>query len=249
MLNILGVVQVPPASTLPWLKAMRGLQGRTLLEWVVRRVTDCERLGGVIVVASKNVHSHSIAALVPPDVPLYCSQRTDALGQVADALINYPAAGVVRVCVDQPLVDPELIDGLVCRVTEQSGYDYVGYCTADGRPIVQSSLGVFAEYFKTKALLVADREAYHPQDREQVTRYLYSRPDRFAVKMIPIPAELDREDLRLRVGGSEDWEHVQTIADALGDEHLDWHRIAGLLEQQPALRRRMAALNQAGSVN
>jgi spore coat polysaccharide biosynthesis protein SpsF (cytidylyltransferase family) len=62
--------------------------------------------------------------------------------------------------------------------------------------------------------------------------------------MIPVPVELDREDLRLRIESVDDWEHAQQIVDALGDEHLDWQRIAGLLAQQPDLRRRMAALNQ-----
>jgi spore coat polysaccharide biosynthesis protein SpsF (cytidylyltransferase family) len=63
--------------------------------------------------------------------------------------------------------------------------------------------------------------------------------------MIPVPAELDRDDLRLRIESADDWEHVQQIVDALGDEHLDWQRIAGLLAQQPDLRKRMAAMNQS----
>ncbi len=50
--------------------------------------------------------------------------------------------------------------------------------------------------------------------------------------------------MRLAVDTEEDWEHAQTIYEALGPEALDWQRIAGLLEQQPALRTRMAALNR-----
>ena len=37
---------------------------------------------------------------------------------------------------------------------------------------------------------------------------------------------------------------LQTILDALGPDGLDWHRIASLLDQQPALRERMADLNE-----
>ena len=33
--------------------------------------------------------------------------------------------------------------------------------------------------------------------------------------------------------------------EALGPEHLDYHRVAHLLDHQPALRQRMAALNGA----
>jgi spore coat polysaccharide biosynthesis protein SpsF len=245
MLSTLGVVQVPPASTLPGLKANRGFQGKTLLEWVVRRVTDCQWLEGVMVVAPRDDDGASLSELVPPDVPLYRSDRKDALGQIADALLAYPAKGVVRVGIEQPFVDPELIDRLVTRANEHPGCDYIGYCSRNGKPAIQSSLGMFGEYIQTRALLAADREASLPDDRSNVTRYLYSRPDKFAVRMIPVPVELDREDLRLRIESVDDWEHAQQIVDALGDEHLDWQRIAGLLAQQPDLRRRMAALNQS----
>ena len=247
MLQTLGVVQIPPASILPGLKANRGFQGKTLLEWVVRRVTDCQWLDGVIVVAPAADEGAAIADFVPPDVPLFRSQQSDALGQLADALPSYLAHSVVRVGIEQPFVDPELIDRLVTRAHQYPNFDYIGYCSRSGKPAIQSALGMFGEYFQARALLVADREARLPQDRANVTRYLYSRPDKFLVRMLPVPAELDRDDLRLRIKSADDWEHAQQIVDALGDDHLDWKRIAGLLAQQPALRERMAALNQVGA--
>jgi spore coat polysaccharide biosynthesis protein SpsF (cytidylyltransferase family) len=42
----------------------------------------------------------------------------------------------------------------------------------------------------------------------------------------------------------EDWDHAEAIYEALGPERLDWQRIARLLDHQPALRSRMAALNR-----
>ena len=61
---------------------------------------------------------------------------------------------------------------------------------------------------------------------------------------MPLPAEMDRDDLRLKLDHDEDWEHAQEIYDALGPEGLDWQRIAGLLHHQPELRQRMAVLNR-----
>ncbi len=51
--------------------------------------------------------------------------------------------------------------------------------------------------------------------------------------------------MRLTVDMEEDWEHALAIFEALGPDELDWQRIASLLNHQPALRRRMAALNRA----
>ena len=81
-------------------------------------------------------------------------------------------------------------------------------------------------------------------DREHVTRYLYSHPEKFNLRLIPAPAEIDREDVRLTVDLDEDWDHALAIYEALGPERLDWQRIARLLDHQPALRSRMAALNR-----
>ncbi len=64
------------------------------------------------------------------------------------------------------------------------------------------------------------------------------------MRLIPVPQELDRDDVRLTIGGEEDWEHAQTIFEALGPEQLDYLRIAQLLDHQPALRKRMEALNR-----
>jgi spore coat polysaccharide biosynthesis protein SpsF (cytidylyltransferase family) len=50
--------------------------------------------------------------------------------------------------------------------------------------------------------------------------------------------------VRLTIDLDEDWDHALAIYEALGPERLDWQRIARLLDHQPALRSRMAALNR-----
>ncbi len=77
-----------------------------------------------------------------------------------------------------------------------------------------------------------------------MTAYFHAHPEKFSLRLIPVPPELDRDDVRLTIGGEEDWEHAQTIFEALGPEQLDYLRIAQLLDHQPALRKRMEALNR-----
>ena len=57
--------------------------------------------------------------------------------------------------------------------------------------------------------------------------------------------DIDRDDVRFRIDEEEDWEHTLEIYEAIGPEALNWQRIADLLNHQPALRRRMAALNRS----
>ena len=111
-------------------------------------------------------------------------------------------------------------------------------------PAILSSVGLFAEWCRTDALRRASEEVTLQSDREQVTSYLYSHPEKFAVRLIPAPPGLDRDDVRLTIDSEEDWDHAQTIFEALGPDSLDWQRIARLLEQQPRMRQEMAVLNR-----
>ncbi len=245
MLGNLGIVQVCFHSPRFRSNLARRFAGRSLVEWVIRRVTESARLDGVIAVACGAESDRQLRRLVPSDVPVSSSQGGDSLARFAKALEEYPAEGVVRVQGDNPFVDPGLIDQLVTTAEAHPNCDYVSYCLRDGRPAILSPVGIYAEWFRSSALRKANRLATDQLDREQVTRYLYSHPDKFPLRLIPAPASIDREDVRLRVDFEEDWEHALAIYDALGPEHFDWQRIARLLDHQPALRSRMAVLNRA----
>ena len=177
-------------------------------------------------------------------MPVFFGEGDDALARFAKALEQYPAEGVVRVRGDNVFIDPGLIDRLVTTAESHPNCDYVSYCSRDGQPAILSPVSVYAEWFRSSALRKADRLARSPLDREHVTRYLYSHPEKFSLRLVPAPAEIDREDVRLTVDIEEDWEHALAIYDALGPERLDWQRIASLLDHQPALRSRMAVLNR-----
>jgi spore coat polysaccharide biosynthesis protein SpsF len=244
MLRNLGVVQA--SFHLPRFRtnAARRLGGRSLLEWVVRRVTDSIRLDGVIVVVCEPDDRKSIGHLVPSDVPVVHAEGKDPLDRFTNALDQYPSEGIVRVLGDNLFTDPGLIDRLVTTAESHPNCDYVTYCSRDGRPAILSPVSVYAEWFRFSSLRQANRLARDAHDREHVTPYLYSHPDKFNIRLTPAPTEIDREDVRLRVDIEEDWDHALAIYEALGPERLDWQRIASLLNHQPALRSRMAALNR-----
>lgn len=243
MFNALGIVEIPRGLDPLKGKAARRLGGKPLLEWVVRHVTDCQRLDQVIVLATRGAEEQFVAELVPTDVPVCAGPPQDSLARFLTALHEYPSRAIVRIGADCPFIDPVLIDRLVNTADEHPECDYIGYCLRDGVPTIRSSTGLFAEWCRAEALHCAAIEAT-AAERQQPTRYVLSHPEMFTVRLIPAPPGLDRGDVRLAVDSEEDWEHAQTIYEALGPEGLDWQRIAGLLEQQPALRTRMAALNR-----
>lgn len=245
MFQTLGIVQVDSHSTVPRLKSGRGLEGRSLLDWAIRRVTDCERLDAVIVVAPRIEAMSAWATLVPPDVPVHFSRAQDELGRLVDAVSEFRADAIVRISIDHPLVDPVLLDRLAIDAAEHPGIDYLGYCLPDGRPAVRSPLGLFGEWFRTKALIRAHRDGAAWAAAHSVTELFCSHPEKFQLRLLSIPIELQRDDLRLAIDSLDDWEIAQGIFNALGTEQVDWQRIAGMLDNQPALRQRMGEMNRA----
>ena len=243
-MKTLGIVEACFRTPLARARAARKLGGKPVLEWIVRRATDCQQLSGVVVLTCDAPENEFVSCLVPLDVPVFVAKKSDALGCFAALLESYSADAAVRIETTCPFIDPMLIDRLAITAEAHPECDYVSYCSRDGRPAVLSPVGMYAEWVRTSALFRAARRARSPIDRELVTRYIYMHPDRFEVCLIPAPEQIDREDVRLTVDIEEDWEHALTIFEALGPDGLDWRRIASLLDHQPALRRRMAALNR-----
>jgi spore coat polysaccharide biosynthesis protein SpsF len=249
MLRNLGIVEITPKNSPAargepnW--AVRRFAGQSLLQWVTRRMTDALLLDHVAVVAQMTEHSPANQRIVARrSVRVHqrlCRRCHHAIGRCRAAL---------RTCGDRPcgsgkpFVDPAMIDRLVSRAESYGCCDYMGYCSTRGGSVLLAQLGMLAEWCRADAVLLADQKATDPAERNHLTRFIYSRPDIFQLRLLPIPKPLDRTDLRLLLEVEEDWEHAQLILDALGPENLDWQRITHLLDEQPAIRERMAALNR-----
>ncbi len=140
-----------------------------------------------------------------------------------------------------------LIDRLVAKAESYHYCDYMSYCSSRGKPALLARIGVLAEWCKAEAVYRAEELAETPRDRQDTCRFLHSHPELFQLRLVPVPEQLDREDVRLLLEVEEDWDHAQMILEALGQDNLDYQGIANLLYQHPGMRARMAALNQSGA--
>jgi spore coat polysaccharide biosynthesis protein SpsF len=248
MCETLGIVEFGTSRFLESRNSVRQADRRfgdkPLLQWVIRRVTESLHLDQVIVLTDPN-HEALARALAPQDVAVFASRAADLLSRYVDAIEALRPSQIVRVTLDHPFVDPTLIDRLITTANKHPGLSYIGFFLQNGQHAVASPLGVFAEWCTAQALIQADRECFDLQERDSITRFIYSRPEQFSMRLIPAPQELDRDDLRLRIDHEEDWEHAQTIIETLGVVDLDWRRITDLLKMHPDIRQRMAVLNAA----
>ena len=230
--NTICVIQIPlyqasSGNSFIATLAERRFVGHTLLEWVVRRVMDVQRADQIVVVLSRQDAVRCDVQQLPPDVSLLVVDENDRLKQVCCALKKYPARGVIRVSVDNPFVDPVLIDRLIVAAEANVACDYIGYCFGDGRPVLHSRLGVFTDWCLAQTLLKMDDKIVDPKIRQNATQYFCSHPETFCLRLIPVPPELDRDDYHLIV--DDDWEWIQEIFEVLGPDGIDSQRFTSLL--------------------
>ncbi len=212
MVTTLGVVEVRRIAGLSTPTACRRLGGKSLLEWVVRRLSDSLRLDRVIVLCPQVPAAQMFADMVPRDVPLLVVDKPDSLARLTAVLEQHPAEAMICVAAEHPFVDPELIDRLIATAANHPEADYIGFCSRSGRPAMASPLGMIGEWIRATAIQQANAEARDPTQRNHVGGFLHAHPERFQLRLTPVPPELDRDDLRLIISGDEDWEHVQAIS-------------------------------------
>jgi spore coat polysaccharide biosynthesis protein SpsF len=205
----MGSSRLPGKSLLPVFGDM------PLLELVLRRVAAAREVGTVVLLTTDAEADDPLAELAGGlDVAVYRGSVVDVLGRFAGALERHPADAVVRVCADNPFVDPRAIDDLVRGFGRAQPCDYASNNTpASGLPD-----GIGAEMLSASALRRAALQASSAFDREHVTAYVVKRPDEFRIVAIPPPAR-PWPFLKLDIDTGDDWERARRLADRLPEEH------------------------------
>jgi spore coat polysaccharide biosynthesis protein SpsF len=251
MLTTTGIIDLTnwPAGSKnnPRELARRSLAGQPLLTWIVRRVTEAQQLDSVVVLLASGPDWDDLVALVPRDVDVFESEATDALGRLSLVGRRVSSAAIVRVEVDCPLIDPVLIDRLVIAAARPPECDYASYCSEDGRPAMLSMVGLYAEWCRCQALDRAHETCTEQRYRKHGTSCLYSQPEQYRVRMLPVPEKLNRDDVQLTLQERDDWEHLEAIVEALGPDRLDWHEIVDLLDRHPSFFQRSDQPNRTAS--
>lgn len=138
-------------------------------------------------------------------IDCFRGDEQDVLGRFIGAASQYGIDRLIRVCSDNPFLIadsfPEMFD---CH--DRLGGDYLAYSFPDGRPTIKSHLGLFSELTTTEALRRAADATDEQLYREHVTIYLYTHPEEFDIRLIPLPELLrNRTDLRLTLDTPEDF--------------------------------------------
>ncbi len=211
-MRVLALVQARMGSTrLPGKSLQRVWRDTTLLELVLRRVRAASKLDEVVLATTDSGADDPLLELAARlSIAAFRGSEDDVLDRFAAALAAHPADAVVRVCGDNPFVDPSAIDALI----EDFAAGAVDYATNAGEA---SGLpdGSGVEIASAEALRRAAAEASEIADREHVTPFL--RRGGFAVRELP-PPRPRWPRLKLDIDDPADLERMRRVAAELPEE-------------------------------
>ena len=244
MLKTLGIVKGTLVTEKQRKHMSRRLAGKSVLEWVVRQLTDCELFDKIVVLTDKGETGELVRSLTPVDVPIFASEKDTTVACLVDVLEQYPAESCVFIGADWPFLDPTLVEQLILAAAETdipcdyAAYQFMNEYFSAGRPF-----GLFPEWYRTVSLLIAAEQAEDEVHRQLPGCFFLDHQSSFEIELLPAPAGLDRVDIRLTFDQEDDWENILAIHDALGTDDFDWRKLSNLLHHQPQIRQRMARLN------
>ena len=225
-MRTIAVVQARMSSSRFPGKMLAELHGTPLVIHVCRRVAQATQVAQVVLATSDLAEDDPLAAAVTAaGFPVFRGSREDVLGRFTAAAKAHDADVVVRITGDCPLVDPDLIDAVLTRFSTGD----VGYASNIAPPSFPD--GLDCEVTSLAALEAACAEALPGHDREHVTPFIRSRPERWPAANHACAAG-DFSDYHWSVDRPE---HLALIADLLTEAGGPHARTEALLS---AVRRR-----------
>jgi len=227
------------SSRLPG-KVLEPLAGRPAIVQIVDRVRAAANIDEVAVVTSHEARDDVLAA-VCEQAGITClrGHETDVLDRYHQAAVSLGADRLVRVTADCPLIDPEVVDGLLELARERPDAAYVAVATGAvprAAGYRRYPDGLDAETFTATTLATAWEEAAAPFEREHVTPFLWQRPDRFPSAVLEADTDLGSE--RWTVDYPADLEFVRTVYDRLHERGplFGYRDVLAVLDADPGLR-------------
>jgi spore coat polysaccharide biosynthesis protein SpsF len=225
-MNRVVILQVRMGSSRLPGKAMLPLAGEPALAHEIRRAATADPIDVSDVVVATSTRPRDDVLKVTAErtgATVYRGSESDVLGRVRGAVESVDADAAVRLCGDNTLIDPRLVEVLFETLDEES-VDYVSTKFERTFPI-----GHNADAFTADAIARAADRAVQACYREHIARYFKDEPERIDWHNVTADEVFDPElrkavpgftDLRLTMDECDDYELLRQIHDGVAFEEV-----------------------------
>lgn len=228
--GVVAVLQARMSSTRLPGKVLLRTCGKPLLQHQIERVRRSQRIGTLVVATSEDASDQPVHALCKElGMPAFRGSLDDVLDRMVSAARPHHPQWLVRLTGDCPLADPGVIDQVIDAAL-QGDADYASNALNPSFPD-----GVDVECIRFTAMEEAWREATLPSEREHVTPFIHTRPERYRLREVRYATDLSH--LRWTVDEAADFVFVSQVFEHLYAHNPDFRMndVLDLLHRQPQL--------------
>lgn len=230
------IVQARMGSTRLPGKVLLPMNGIPMLQGMLTRLSSLQRSTPILLATTSLPQDTPLVELgLRCAVEVFRGSEEDVLDRFAKAVATTDADTVVRLSGDCPLTDPHMVDSALDLFYHLSP-DFLSNTLHRTYP-----RGFDIEIFTRTALETAAKEATLHAEREHVTPFIISHPDRFSCVNFAFPEDLSA--WRLTVDTKEDFILVERFLSHL-TERFSFEEVRRLLQQHPDWQRLNAHVKQ-----
>lgn len=228
---VLAIIQARTSSTRLPGKILKPLAGLPMIVRQIERLKRSAKLDQIVVATSSdNSDDELIKILEKFDIPFFRGPLANVFERFALVINQHEADVIVRITADCPLLDPEVVDGVISKFLE-GNFDYVSSTVNRTFP-----RGLDVEAFSAKKFLeIYENENLTDYEKEHVTPHFYLNQNLY--KVGNYSQDVNLSHLRWTVDTAEDFKFVSQVYDNLYDQKKDFSTldVLQLLEKKPEL--------------
>ena len=209
--NIIGIIQARMGSTRFPGKMAVELGGIPIIDWVITRSKRSKLIDKFILATSSSIENDYLIEVSNKHmIESFRGSENNVLSRFLDIALKENADIVVRICADNPFVDPEEIERLV-HFFQTNPCDYA--CNHQDRLGSKYADGFGAEIFSFDILYKINESVTKNNHREHVTQYLWDNKNKFSIKSVPAPKKLRHPELKFDIDIPEDKKNLEILVE------------------------------------
>jgi spore coat polysaccharide biosynthesis protein SpsF (cytidylyltransferase family) len=216
-MKIIAIIQARMTSRRLPGKALINVHGKPLLSFLIERVKNCTLIDDAILATSSHPSDDPLEIFAKnQSIAVYRGSLENVAERLCNAARSNQADGLVRICGDSPLIDPNLIDQLVYLFRSSPGVDLVTNVQTRTFPKGQS-----IEVISVSALESKVSAGLTEEEKEHATLSFYKSSDQS--NKLSVTRSPDISSVQLSVDNKRDLKIFEAITRFLGEpyEHHD----------------------------
>ncbi len=209
------------SSRLPG-KILMEAGSKPLLQILVDRLRRARYVDEVVIATTTNAQDDPVEEMCKRlGMGCFRGSEHNVLERVIGAAKAYKADVLVEVTGDCPFIDPEIVDGLIEKFTENFPQHRYVSNIGEGRT---TPWGFDAKVFSTEDLYAIADDNPTDDDREHVSVRFYdpAYADTYRPLVVQYSEELNRPELRIELDYREDYELIKAIYTALVEDNPEF---------------------------